>query len=197
MRLLVVLVPLALSCGGPKISRSIPRDQVGTKYARLTGYFGTSGAAPGGRAEEETPGQIRHEVIRDEATLAHARPSETCFDVAVSTESAYDEPLEQLAPSCELDGSEHSAIVENERVTVADYTFQGMREVVHAEGVAANQFLGLSIARPADKIFRVVTREGRICCAAGGASKVMLALDNQRRELASYNYKLSFEWTLR
>ena len=196
MRLLLLL-PLVLCCGGPKVTRSISKDHVGTKYARLTGYFGTSKAAPGGRAEEETPGQIRHEVIRDEATLAHTRPSETCFEVAVRTESAYDEPLDQLAPSCELDETEHAAIVEDERVSVADYTFQGMREVVHAEGVAANQFLGMSISAPTDKIFRVITREGRVCCPAGGATKILLSLDNERRELADYNYKLSFEWTLR
>ena len=59
----------AMGCAGPKVHRSISEAHIGSKYARLTGYFATAKAAPGGRHEEMTPGHIRHEVIRDEATL--------------------------------------------------------------------------------------------------------------------------------
>lgn len=198
-RLIPVTVAAALSvgCAGPKVSRTIGANHVGTKYARLTGYFATAKAAPGGRHEEGVPGQLQHDIILDEATLAKLGPAESCFDVVVRTESRYDEPLEQLSPSCSVAGHDGPVVVEDEKVTVIDYSYQGMQRVVRAEGVAASQYLGLSIEKPAEKVFRVVVRRAAVCCAAGGSGTVALALDNSRREIADWDYKLAFEWNVR
>jgi hypothetical protein len=183
-------------CAGPTVSRTIGADHVGTRYARLTGYFATAQAAPGGRHEEDVPGHLQHDIVLDEATLTTLTTSETCFDVIVRSESQYDEPMEQLMPTCKVSGSSNSALVDAEQVTVVDYSYQGMQPVVQAEGVAASAYLGLSIAQPAEKIFRVVARRAAVCCPAGGRGTVSLALDNSRREVAEWDYQLTFEWTV-
>ena len=183
-------------CSGPKVSRTISPNLVGTKYARLTGYFATAKAAPGGRHEEEVPGQLQHDIILDEATLMKTGPSESCFDVVVRTESRYDEPLEQLAPKCTANGKSGPVVVESEAITVIDYSFQGMQPVVQAEGVAAAQYMALSIAQPTEQVFRVVGRHAALCCPVGGPGTVTLSLDNSRREFADYDFTLAFEWKL-
>ena len=81
-------------------------------------------------------------------------------------------------------------------MSVADFTYAGTQEVVHVEGVTASEFLDMSIQKPAERIFRVIVREAQVCCPAGG-STVALALDNARWEEAEYNYKLTFEWSLK
>src|SRR5262245_9818119 len=91
----------ALGCAHT-VSTSLQRDQVGTKYARISGYMATRSAAPGGASTEETPGSIRHDVILDEATLATIDPRETCVDLIVRTASGHDEPLDQYAPEFEI-----------------------------------------------------------------------------------------------
>lgn len=195
--LLLSLLPVLLACGGPTVSRSLSPDRIGSKYARLTGYFGTSAAAPGGKHEEEVPGHLQHDIIRDEATLAVATGGEICFDVVVRSESQYDEPFEQLAPGCEVDGDDYEAIAEGELVSVADYGFEGSQTVMHAEAVTASEFLGLSIERPVERVFRVVSREARLCCPAPAGEVIALSLRNERREVAGYDYRLTFEWTVR
>jgi hypothetical protein len=194
-RRMLALVVLA-ACAGPKVSRSITSAQVGTKYARLTGYFATAKAAPGGRHEEGVPGHLQHDIVLDEATLMSQAPAETCIAVVVRTESQHDEPLEQLSPGCEINGSDTAAVVEDEVVRVVDYGYQGMAPVVQAEGIAGSAFAALSVSAPAERSFRVVERSARICCGAGGG-EVSLKLDNSRREVADYNYTLTFVWTVR
>lgn len=197
LALLVTVLLVSLACGGPTVSRSISPDRVGTKYARLTGYFGTSAAAPGGKHEEEVPGHLQHDIVRDEATLVQAAGGEVCFDVVVRTESQYDEPFEQLAPGCEVDGDDYDAIAEGELVSVADYGYDGSETVMRAEAMTASDFLGLSIKRPVERVFRVVSREARLCCPAPAGEAIALSLSNERREVAGYDYKLTFAWTLR
>jgi hypothetical protein len=192
-----VALGLAAACAGPKVSRGITAAQIGTKYARLTGYFATAKAAPGGRHEEGVPGHLQHDIILDQATLMKRVAAETCIAVVVRTESQHDEPLEQLSPSCSVGGNGAATVVEDEVIRVVDYTYQGMQPVVQAEGVAAAQYAALSVSQPAEKTFRVVERTATICCGAGRAGTVALTLDNSRREVADYNYKLTFEWTVR
>jgi hypothetical protein len=192
----LTLLPGVSGCSGPKVSRSIGASSVGTRYARLTGYFATAQAAPGGRHEEEVPGRLQHDVVLDEATLTRLTPNETCFDVIVRSESAFDEPLEQLAPTCTMHGASQAAMVDAEKVTVVDYSYVGMQTVVQAEGVAASAYLGLSIEQPAEKIVRVVMRRAAVCCPGGGLGTVGLALDDSRREVAEWDYTLAFEWTV-
>jgi hypothetical protein len=195
MRWILFLIVVA-GCAGPKVSRSITAAQVGTKYARLTGYFATAKAAPGGRHEEDVPGHLQHDIVLDEATLMSQAPAETCIAVVVRTESQHDEPLEQLSPGCEINGGGTAAVVEDELVRVVDYGYQRMAPVVQAEGIAGSAFAALSVSAPAEQSFRVVERSARICCGAGGGA-VTLKLDNARREVADYNYTLTFEWNVR
>ncbi len=184
-------------CARTRVETTIRPDLVGTKYARVTGYMATRAAAPGGRHTEETPGDIRHDVIRDEATLARVTPTETCADVVIRTARVHDEPLEQLAPTFEVDGKEMKAIVENELVSVYDYTFMGEQQTLGIEGVAASQYLGLSITEPAEKLFRVVERRGSICVPVGGSvHEIALDLTHPYWEVADYNYHLVFAWKL-
>src|SRR5688500_12454123 len=98
------------ACARTRVETTIRPDLIGSKYARVTGYMATRAAAPGGRHTELTPGDIQHDVIRDEATLARVTPTETCVDVVVRTARVHDEPLEQLAPTFEIDGREMKAI---------------------------------------------------------------------------------------
>jgi hypothetical protein len=185
------------ACARTRVETTIRPDLIGSKYARVTGYMATRGAAPGGRHTEETPGDIQHDVIRDEATLARVTPTETCVDVVVRTDRTHDEPLDQLAPTFEIDGKEAKAIVENEMVSVFDYNFTGRVETVAIEGVAATQYIGMSVTEPAEKIFRVVERRGTVCVPQGGQVKeVALDLTHPYWNVADYNYHLVFAWKI-
>jgi len=145
---------------GHTIETKLRADQVGTKYARVTGYMQTSALSAGGTAEE-TPAPIRHDVILDEASLVKIT-GETCVESIVRTASVYGEPLAQLSPTFVLDGEEVRGVVESEVVSVYDYGFTGTREVVGVEGVAPDRFLSLSVTAPEEKVFRVVERKARL-----------------------------------
>lgn len=197
LALVVSMVGVLAACSRTQVSTTIRPDLIGSKYARITGYMATRAAAPGGRHTETTPGDIQHDVIRDEATLARVTPTETCVDVVVRTARVHDEPLEQLAPTFEIDGSEHKAIVENEMVSVLDYNFMGRVETISVEGVAASQYIGMSVTEPAEKIFRVVERRGTVCVPRGGSPRnVALDLTHPYWEVADYNYHLVFAWKI-
>lgn len=194
---ITVSVTLALAaCSGPRVTRTITPAQIGSKYARITGYFATAKAAPGGRHEEGPPADLQHDIVLDEATLLTLSPSEACAALVIRTESAHDEPLEQRAPSCAVGDRGAPVVVDDEVVTVVDHGYQGMAPVVLVEGIAASQYLGMSITQPADQVFRVVERRARVCCGAGGRGPVVLALDNSRWEVADYDFSLTFAWTI-
>lgn len=187
----------ASACARTRVETTIRPDLIGSKYARVSGYMATRAAAPGGRHTEETPGDIQHDVIRDEATLARVTATETCVDVVVRTARGHDEPLEQLAPTFEIDGSEHKAIVENEIVSVYDYNFTGRVETVSVEAVAASTYLGMSVTEPSEQIFRVVERRGTVCAPRGGqVREVALDLTHPYWNVADYNYHLVFAWKI-
>ena len=191
-----VLVSLT-ACARTRDETTIRPDLIGSKYARITGYMATRAAAPGGRYTEETPGDIQHDVIRDEATLAHVTPTETCVDVVVRTARGRDEPIEQLAPTFEIDGAEHKAIVENEMVSVVDYNFMGQVETVNVQGVAAASYIGMSVTEPAEKVFRVVERRATVCVPVGGTPRsIALDLTHPYWTVADYNYHLVFSWKI-
>lgn len=192
----LVAVVLVAGCARTRVETTIRPDLVGTKYARITGYMATRGIAPGGRHTEETPGDVRHDAIRDEATLARMTPTETCVDVVIRTAKTHDEPLEQLAPTFELDGKTTKAVIEDEVVTVLDYTFVGQVQKVGIDGVAASQYIGMSITEPGEKVFRVVERRGLVCAPVGNARAVALELTHPYWDVASYHYHLVFSWKL-
>ncbi len=189
-----VLVATA-ACSRTRVEGTLRPDLVGSKYARLTGYMATRGAAPGGRHTEEVPGAIEHDVIRDEATLARVAPSETCVDLVVRTTSQYDEPFDQLSPLMEIDGKEHRAVVESEHVSVYDYSYEGQREIIGVEGVTATDFIGASVSAPAEQVFRVVERRGLVCVPASG-TRIELEVTNPSWDVSEYSYHLVFAWTL-
>lgn len=186
-----------VACARTRVETTLRPDLVGSKYARVTGYMATRAVAPGGRHTEETPGDIQHDVLRDEATLARVTPTETCADVVVRTARVHDEPLEQLVPTFEIDGHEAKAIVEHEQVSVLDYNFMGRVETVGVEGVAASQYVGMSITEPAEKVFRVVERRATVCVPMGGSVReVALDLTHPYWTVADYNYHLVFAWKI-
>lgn len=195
VRLVLPTLVLTSACARARVETTIRPDLIGSKYARVAGYMATRAAAPGGRHTEETPGDIQHDVIRDEATLARVTATETCVDVVVRTARVHDEPIEQLAPTFEIDGKEARAIVENETVTVYDYNFMGQVETVNVQAVAASAYLGMSITEPAEKVFRVVERRGLVCAPIGGPVRsVALDLTHPYWDVADYNYHLVFAW---
>ena len=196
LKSIATLSLLAAACAAHSVSTTISRQHIGTKYARISGYFATRGAAPGGSHKESTPGSIRHEVVLDEATLSLSTPAESCFDVVVRMGSAHDEPLQQLQPTCNVGGGDIRAVVDSERVSIYDYSYTGTRNVVEIQGVAASEFFGLSISEPTEKVFRVIERQARLCCPVGG-NKISLDLTHPDWDVADYNYHLVFKWTLR
>ena len=186
---------MLVGCAATRVETTLRPDLVGSKYARITGYMATRAAAPGGRHTEETPGDVGHDSIRDEATLMMLTPTETCADVVVRTHREHDEPLEQLAPTFQVDGKAIKAIVENEVVSVRDYSFMGRTETLAVEGVAADTYLGMSVTEPAEKVFRVVERRGRVCIPTGGSVReVTLDLTHPYWNVADFAYHLVLAW---
>jgi hypothetical protein len=180
------------------VSVAIRRDQIGTKYARMSGYLSTRSVAPGGTHRETVPGTIRHDVLLDEATLAKVDAQETCVDLVFRTDSVHDEPIDQLKPTFTFDGVEARAVVERELVSVIDYSFTGVVEVASVQGVAADKFVGMSVTKPAERIFRVIERTARVCGGQGGAvSAVKLTLVHPTWEVGGYAFRDDFEWHLR
>ncbi|MDB4963218.1 MAG: hypothetical protein JWP01_3217 [Myxococcales bacterium] len=107
------------------------------------------------------------------------------------------EPLEQLVPTFEIDGKEHKAIVENETVSMFDYSYQGRVEVASVQGIAANAYIGMSLTEPEERVFRVIERRGMICVPFGGrVREVALDLTHPYWEVADYNYHLVFAWKI-
>ena len=197
MRGLVLLTLFLAGCAAHTVSTNIRRDQIGSKYARISGYMATRGAAPGGKHTEETPGSIRHDSILDEAILAKVDAQETCVDLVLRTASGRDEPIDQYQPSFEIDGKKTRGVIENEVVSVYDYNFTGMRETAAIEGVAANQFIGMSLQQPTEQVFRVIERRARVCGGLGGkVRQVKLDVTHPSWDVADYNYHLDFDWKL-
>jgi hypothetical protein len=127
---------------------------------------------------EDVPGSIRHDAILDEAKFAVAARDQTCVELTIRTEVDHDEPLSQYNTTFAINGREMRSVFDNERVTVVDYTFEGMRTVVSAEGIAANEYIGLNLERPATRIFRLLR-------CKDNCSKVL------RRSVANPNHSTS------
>ena len=168
-------------------------SHVGTRYARQTAYFAACGTIC---AEEQTTASIRHEVIRDEATLMSMGPAESCIDIVVRTASGHDEPFDQLEPTCLVDGAQAPTLVEREVVSVVDYDYTGQVETLRAEAVTQDSFLGLSISEPQDMVFRVIEREGRICCGAAARGSVELKMRNRHFDVGAAPGRLRFTWNV-
>jgi hypothetical protein len=189
----VLLAVATWSCASNNHQVTLRRDLAGSKYARQTGYFAACGTSC---AYEETPGQVRHDSIIDEATLTGLSSNETCVDVVVRTHANDDEPLEQLSPTMSVDGQSQRAVVESEVVTVIDLPYNGSAQVLRAESVVANSFSSLSIERPATLVFRVIQRTGRLCSPTGVRNAVNVTLHNPHVDFGASKGLLAFAWQL-
>lgn len=185
---------IAMSCATNMKQVSLSKSQLGTKYATQTGYFAACGTVC---LEEQTEGSIRHDVIRDEATLTSVAPDETCFDLVLRTSSNHDEPVDQLEPSCTLDGVNARAVVDTETVTVRDYKYTGEVETVRAEAVTQEAFLDFSMTEPRDMTFRVIERDIRLCCGSEASREVQLRLTNPNLGSGAASSLLDFSWQMR
>src|ERR1043165_4168360 len=145
MRGLPLVVLVLGGCAVHTVSTNIRQDQIGSKYARISGYMATRGAAPGGTHTEETPGSIRHDSILDEAVLASIDQQETCVDLVLRTDSGHDEPVDQYQPSFENNGKKPRGGVENDFLPVSHYTPPGMRDPAPGGGPAGSQYIGMSL----------------------------------------------------
>jgi hypothetical protein len=175
------------------ISNTISPAQVGTKYARLTGYFATRGV--GDHHLEDVPGSIRHDAIRDEVTLASVTPTEVCFDAVLRTAADDDEPFDQLSPRCEVDGKDGRVVADDELISVMDYHYTGQVDVLTATAVTPDAFAHLGLSQPADQVFRVIERKGRLCCGLTGRN-IELAFINERMTRFGNAHHLVLEWSL-
>lgn len=191
-RIVLSILVLALFAAGCNhtVSRSISDEQIGTKYAQLEGYFRAVDMV------EEVPGDIRHEAVIDEATLARVEAGETCMDVTIRTSRRYDEPISQLSPTCQSASQQSEAIAMDEVVSVYDYSYAGRVETVAVDAVAVDKYLGLSISEPAERIFRVIEREATMCCPVSPQGGMELSFKNKRMDYNNVAYKLAFDWQL-
>jgi hypothetical protein len=183
------LLLLVAACSNT-VGRSISRDHVGTKYAKLQGYFRAADMV------EEVPGDIRHDAVLDEAILTKAGDAETCAEVTIRTARRYDEPISQQSPTCQAAGQTAEAIADNVTISVYDYSYAGRIETVAVDAVALDEYVGLSISEPAEKIFRVVERKATVCCPISGHSGVELTFENSRMDYNNLAYGLGFDWKL-
>ncbi len=188
--LLLLFVVLAAACNHT-VSRDISSEQVGTKYAKLEGYFRSADMV------EEVPGDIRHAAVLDEALLSVVDDGETCADVIIRNARRYDEPLSQYGAQCTSGREQAEAVVENEEVSVYDYNYTGRVETVAVDAVAADVYMGLSVSEPGEKTFRVIERQGRLCCPMAAREGLKLSFDHPRMDYNNLSYKLAFDWRLR
>jgi hypothetical protein len=184
---------LIAACASSVRNATLSRANIGSKYARQTGYF----AACGARCDEETTrGGIRHDAILDEIVLAKVDDRETCFDVVVRTEEGKDEPLTELEAQCEIDGSSNANAIESEVVSVFDHNYTGQQNVAVVEGVAASEYVGLAMSRPAEMVFRVIERRGQICCARPATAGAALKFRNKHFDYGASKGRLEMRWKL-
>jgi hypothetical protein len=182
------------SCASSARETTLARANVGTKYARQTGYFASCGT----RCDEErTHGGIRHDAILDEISLASVTPQETCFDVQLRSEESKDEPLTEVHAECSIDGASQQVAIESETVSVHDYDYVGQQEVAVVEGVAASQYIGMAVSKPTDKVFRVIERRGQLCCPAAATRSATLRFHNPHYDFGMSKGRLEMTWHLR
>lgn len=190
--LLVIAIVIA-ACASSVRHASLSRANIGSKYARQAGYFASCGTRCD---EEQTRGGIRHDAILDEVALAKVDDHETCFDVVVRSEESKDEPFSELTPLCEIDGSNPATAIEAELVSVFDHNYQGQQNVAVVEGVAASEYVGLAMSRPAEMVFRVIERRGQICCARPAATSAALRFRNKHFDYGASKGRLEMRWQL-
>jgi hypothetical protein len=169
-RLLVTATVLAATCvtaGG-----GFPADRVGTREARRTGFVGS----------DLPPEGIPEDAVVDEVTLVHLAPGSACFDVVVRAAPRVDVGLADLAPACRASDAESTATTSAEMVSVFDYDREGALDDVVMENVTADSYASSDPADPRPRIFRVIERTGRLCCAVDTSGSLALTLTGRDGE---------------
>jgi hypothetical protein len=184
---------LIVGCASAARETTLTRANIGTKYARQIGYFAACGTKC---LEEETDGGIRHDVIVDEISLAKVDPNETCFDVTIRSEESKDEPFAMIDAQCSIDGAKQPTAIETEVVSVYDHNYVGQQNVAVVEGVAASQYIGMSMSKPAEKVFRVIERHGAICCGRPATKSASLEFRNKHYDFGASKGRLQMRWTI-
>ncbi len=182
-----------VGCASAVRETTLSKANVGSKYARQTGYFAACGTKC---IDEETRGGIRHDAILDEISLAKIAANETCFDVQLRTEESKDEPFTELQAECEIDGASVATAVESEVVSVWDHAYTGQQNVAVVEGVAASQYIGMAISKPTELVFRVIDRKGTLCCPKAASSSACLRFRNTHFDYGASKGRLEMVWKL-
>ena len=193
MRISWLMIVVVFGCASSTRQTTLAKANVGSKYARQTGYFASCGTRCD---EEQTRGGIRHDAILDEVVLAKINEHETCFDIELRTEESKDEPFTELAAECEIDGVTQSTAIESEVVSIHDHDYTGQRDVVVVEGVAVSQYVGMAISKPTELVFRVIDRRGAVCCPKGATSSARLRFRNKHFDYGVSKGKLDMAWKL-
>ncbi len=136
------------------------------------------------RLTEVTPPQVRHDAVRDEATLVSLDAEQACFAVDVRTAIGYDEPIDALEPRCKSDRGWAGATASAERISVIDYGLEGGAETATIHEVLRDgnrdSFNQVSSVAVPPQVFRVVERATQLCCPIRGNRLVRLELTSPR-----------------
>jgi hypothetical protein len=189
----ILLSVAVVGCASSVREASLAKANIGTKYARQTGYFAACGAKC---VDEKTRGGIRHDAIIDEVVLAKVDANETCFEVIVRTEESKDEPFTELGAECEIDGASQPTSIESEVVSVFDHAYSGQQSVAVVEGIAASQYIGMEVTKTAEMVFRVIDRRGAVCCARPATSSARLRLRNAHFDIGVSKGRLEMVWKI-
>jgi len=136
---LCCLAVFLMSACGSTNKREIKKTAIDTEDARLTGYLEALQSAscsplctPLNRDID-----IEDEVVLDEAML-RKNENEACFDVVVRTTLGYDVPLDDLTPTCLLDGEVAVGKVSTETFSIYEYGTRAELESADSEGEGAS-----------------------------------------------------------
>lgn len=205
LRISIVLlcVSFALACSSTN-KRKIQKTAIDTEDARLTGYLEAlqSESCSPLCTPLERQISVDSEAVLDEALL-RKNDGEACFDVVVRTTLGYDVSIEELRPSCVIDGEVVAGEVTGEAFSVYEFRDDEddedvdgenedgensefvavvrdmtQQDLVEAAGqTTARAYYGNADDYTIDRL-RTCERKATICCPGEGTSLVQLTLNN-------------------
>ena len=199
MRLLPALLTTSTLVLAPACVRpgpAMPASWVGTPQARRPAFMSFNALT------EVTPPQVRHDAVRDEATLVSLDAEQACFAVDVRTAIGYDEPIDALEPRCKSDKGWSGATASAERISVIDYDLGGAAESAAIHEILRDgdrdRFNQVSSVAVPPQVFRVVERATQLCCPIRGNRLVRLELTSPRLRVGEVGgrYRAAFAWAL-
>lgn len=188
-RFAVILLLLAAGCSYRQRDRVITAADVAEGRTKLTNYL----HAPlrPGQPSEQPWGQITRAAVEDEASVTKADDKTVCIHIVERTHEGLDMSLASW--NFRLDGAQVN--IENEKVAVSDWQWNGQHDVLVAEAVTKEAFAQIKLEATVEKVYRVYERSGDLC-GPRAASDVVLEV-----ELPQDDHKGSwgerFVWKLR